>query len=270
MELNCQPGRLDLDDVALADKSNTRRGLEYLSEDGTHFSRAGQGLPETRLKLAVRVAAGEVLLLRLRQTILAMTCRGFPYIFCLPSPRLAFGGAPLNLLLALRQELFCPYSAEFRFRFPPGRLVRSAGQAMKAATIQSGRSLRVLVVEDDVGTTESLSYLLGLDGHEVQVAPDGQAAIQACTNRWPDVVLLDLALPLCDGYQVAGHIRQQSEARPPRPFVVVISGYATQDDRLRSGMEGADLHFAKPMDPELLLKLLRRFAAVRLDPADVQ
>jgi CheY-like chemotaxis protein len=111
--------------------------------------------------------------------------------------------------------------------------------------------------------------LLGLDGHDVQVARDGLAALEACQSRWPDVVLLDVALPACDGYQVAKRIREQSVTKP-RPLLVVLSGYTGHADRQRFRMEGIDVYFAKPVDPEVLLRLLRRFAAVRLNPVETQ
>jgi two-component system CheB/CheR fusion protein len=111
--------------------------------------------------------------------------------------------------------------------------------------------------------------LLGLDGHDVQVARDGLAALEACQSCWPDVVLLDVALPSCDGYQVAKRIREQAGTKP-RPLLVVLSGYTGHADRQRSRAEGIDVYFAKPVDPEVLLRLLRQFAAERVNPVETQ
>jgi two-component system CheB/CheR fusion protein len=122
--------------------------------------------------------------------------------------------------------------------------------------------LCVLVVEDHVDTADTTATVLLLDGHEVQIARDRPAALEACKSRWPDVVLLDLALPGCDGYEVVRRIREQARARP-RPMFVVISGYGAAIDMARSRAADIHLHFPKPLDPEVLLTLLRKFAVMR-------
>jgi CheY-like chemotaxis protein len=132
-----------------------------------------------------------------------------------------------------------------------------------------GRALRVLVVEDQAETADPMAMLLGLDGQDVQVAQDGLDALEACQSCWPDVVLLDVALPSCDGFQVAKRIREQSGTKP-RPLLVVLTGYTGFADRQRSRAVGIDLYFAKPVAPEVLLRLLRRFAAVRVNPVETQ
>jgi CheY-like chemotaxis protein len=133
---------------------------------------------------------------------------------------------------------------------------------MTLAARQLDPGLRVLVVEDHVDGADSMASLLRLYGYQVQIARDGLAACTCAATCLPDVVLLDIALPGCDGYEVARRIRVLSDGKP-RPFLVAISRYAKDTDRIRSGAAGIDLHFAKPMDPEVLLGLLRRFAAAR-------
>jgi two-component system CheB/CheR fusion protein len=123
-------------------------------------------------------------------------------------------------------------------------------------------ALRVLVVEDHVDAADSAAAMIRLDGHEVQVARDGPAGCTAAETWSPDVVLLNIALPGCDGYEAARRIRAQPKARA-RPLLVAISGCAQTADVARARAAGIDLHFAKPMDPEVLLGLLRRFAAAR-------
>ena len=75
--------------------------------------------------------------------------------------------------------------------------------------LQTGRSLRVLVVEDNVDTGDSLSLLLRLHGHDVQLARTGPTALEMASASRPDVVLLDIGLPGMDGYQVARHLRER-------------------------------------------------------------
>jgi CheY-like chemotaxis protein len=118
------------------------------------------------------------------------------------------------------------------------------------------RPVRILLVEDDRDSAESLSSLLHMWGFAPNVALDGHAALLAAHQDQPDVVLLDLGLPVIDGWTVA---KQLADARlSKRPFVIAISGYAgnaTQEP-------GIDVHLLKPVEPEKLLKILERFEAV--------
>jgi CheY-like chemotaxis protein len=120
--------------------------------------------------------------------------------------------------------------------------------------------LRVLVVDDDQDNAATLSMLLRLYGHEVVVAADGPSAVQAVQANPPDVVLLDLALPKMDGWQVAQQIRQNQDGK--RPLIIVVSGYGTDADKLRSQEAGIDLHLIKPVDPAELEDLLKRFRQI--------
>jgi CheY-like chemotaxis protein len=121
-------------------------------------------------------------------------------------------------------------------------------------------AVRVLIVEDDEDTADSLSMLLRLHGYDVEAAADGPSALRAVQASRPDVILLDIGLPKMDGWLVAKQIREQAVRK--RPFLVAISGYGTDADRLRSQEAGIDLHLVKPMDPVDLLKLLRRFQRI--------
>jgi CheY-like chemotaxis protein len=105
----------------------------------------------------------------------------------------------------------------------------------------------------------SLGMLLHLYGYDVELAADGPSALQAVLASPPDVVLLDIGLPIMNGWQVAKQIREQSSGK--RPLIVAITGYGSSADRLRSQAAGIDLHLVKPVDPEELEKVLRRFEA---------
>jgi CheY-like chemotaxis protein len=107
--------------------------------------------------------------------------------------------------------------------------------------------------------------LLEAAGHRPLVASDGPAGLGAIEQHAPDVVLLDLGLPGIDGYEVA---RRATQARRPDqkpPFVVALTGHASDDARRRSADAGADLHLVKPADPDALLGLLARFSGVIAD-----
>ena len=120
--------------------------------------------------------------------------------------------------------------------------------------------LRILVVEDHADTAATLALLLRMEGHEVQVAPDGPAALEAVQIASPDVVLLDIGLPGMSGWEVARWVTGQPAEK--RPLLVAITGYGREEDRRRSEEAGMDLHLVKPVDPDELLGLLRRFYRV--------
>jgi two-component system CheB/CheR fusion protein len=120
--------------------------------------------------------------------------------------------------------------------------------------------LRVLVAEDDADTAVSTAALLSLSGHEVDIAADGPFAVEAVVTGHPDVVLLDISLPGLDGYEVAKRVKGQHAERTP--LLIAVTGYGSAEDRQRSAAAGIDLHLVKPVDPELLQKLLKRFQQV--------
>ncbi len=121
--------------------------------------------------------------------------------------------------------------------------------------------LRILIVEDQADTAESLAMLLRLEGHEAETAPNGAVALQRAAVGGPDVVLLDLGLPGMDGYEVARRLRAQQAGR--RPLLIAMTGYGREEDRRRSAEAGIPLHWLKPVDPDLLLRLLARVKAAR-------
>ncbi len=121
--------------------------------------------------------------------------------------------------------------------------------------------LRVLLIEDDADTSFSLGWLLGADGHRVTTARDGPGGLEAALRDRPDVILLDVALPRLNGWEVARRLRQGAGGGP-RPLIVAITGLGSAEDRRRSAESGVDLHLVKPACPEALRDLLRRFRAI--------
>jgi PAS domain S-box-containing protein len=113
---------------------------------------------------------------------------------------------------------------------------------------------RVLVVDDNVDAAESLSMLLELQGHEVRVAHDGPAALQACEAFGPDLVLLDIGLPRMDGYEVARRMRAAAWGRAVR--LVALTGWGQQRDIEAARQAGFDDHATKPIDDARLRAVL--------------
>jgi two-component system, OmpR family, response regulator len=117
--------------------------------------------------------------------------------------------------------------------------------------------LSVLIVEDAPDTAESLALFLRLHGQAVRVAHTGPAALAACADARPDVVLLDIGLPGMSGWEVAERVRRTVA---PAPLLVAVTGYGTAADEQKSAAAGIDLHLLKPVDPDVVLDLLHRFA----------
>ncbi len=120
--------------------------------------------------------------------------------------------------------------------------------------------LRILLVDDEPEGARLLALLLKHRGHAVEVAHDGASCLAALEAFQPEVVLLDLAMPLVSGYEVARKIREQSEF--DHVAIFAVSGYGGIKYEARSIYSGCERHFVKPVDlPELdaaLAEVLRR------------
>jgi CheY-like chemotaxis protein len=120
------------------------------------------------------------------------------------------------------------------------------------------RSVRVLVVDDYPDTAASMALLLRWDGHEVEIALRGSAALRIAQAQHPDVVLLDISMPEMDGNHVAGELRKMLG---DRVRLVAISAYSFEEHRRRSQESGFDHHFVKPADPQKVRELVQEVAA---------
>ena len=119
----------------------------------------------------------------------------------------------------------------------------------------SGKSLRILVVEDHSDTLEALSRLLDHFGHEISTAEDAQSARDMINSKEFDVILCDIALPDGSGYDLI------AEAKRKRPVkAVALSGFAERDDIERGRKAGFDFHLAKPVDFHELRSVLGQIA----------
>jgi CheY-like chemotaxis protein len=115
---------------------------------------------------------------------------------------------------------------------------------------------KILVVDDNVEAAEALSMLLGIIGHETQIAHDGPQALDAVREFEPDVVLLDLGLPGMTGFEVCREIR--ATPRQKSPMVVALTGWGQESDRKKSRESGFDHHLVKPVDYDALADLLAK------------
>jgi len=116
------------------------------------------------------------------------------------------------------------------------------------------KHVRALVVDDNVDAASMLADALRAFGYDVQVAPDGPAALACATGMRPHVILLDLGLPVMDGYEVAERLRSAGVFS----VLVAVTGYGQEADRARSEASGFAAHFVKPVDLEELKRCLPR------------
>lgn len=117
----------------------------------------------------------------------------------------------------------------------------------------------ILVVEDNADARETLQHLLELAGHTVRTAGDGVAGLQSALAATPDVALIDIGLPLMDGYEVARRIRA-AERQGRRMLLVALTGYGLPEDRERALQAGFDAHVVKPVGTQALEELLASVA----------
>ena len=115
-------------------------------------------------------------------------------------------------------------------------------------------TLSVLVVDDDPDCAYTTAALLRRLGHAANVALSGAEALRLATDLAPDVVLLDLAMPGMDGYALAEGLRLVCVGK--QPFLVAVSGYCRDEDRLKASRAGIDLFLVKPVAPADLFRLL--------------
>ena len=113
---------------------------------------------------------------------------------------------------------------------------------------------RILVVDDNIDSAESMAMMLGLSGHDVATAHDGLEAIKLAREFRPHVALLDLGMPKLDGYEAARSIREQPWGR--KMMLVALTGWGQEEDKQRSREAGFDAHLVKPIDFEVLEELV--------------
>ena len=152
--------------------------------------------------------------------------------------------------------------SEFTVRLPLNESVVVSIEEPAPAEItisaEAPQPLRVLVADDNHDAAESLALLLTVCGHEARKASDGAEALQAAAAWRPDLVLLDIGMPMLDGYEVARGIR--SEPWGAQMFLVAVSGWGQSEDRKRATDAGFDLHFRKPIGLPILESILEQAA----------
>ena len=144
---------------------------------------------------------------------------------------------------------------EFTVHLPMAVAVEQP-EAREATDPHSFAKCTVLVVDDSQDGADSLAFLLKACGHDVLTAYDGRTALSLAQERVPDVVLLDIGMPEVSGYDVARAIRREAWGRTMR--LIALTGWGQAEHRRRSLEVGFDDHLVKPVELEMLEKLLQK------------
>jgi PAS domain S-box-containing protein len=115
---------------------------------------------------------------------------------------------------------------------------------------------RILVVDDNTDAGETLAMLLQLYGYEVEVVASGMAALELIPRFRPDVIFLDIGMPVMDGYEVARRLRELPAGK--HVCLIALTGWGQAEDRRRTREAGFDHHLIKPVAPEAVRELLTR------------
>jgi len=261
-----RPARVEADGARMAQVlSNLLNNAAKYTEDGG------------RIDLIVEQAQGEAVI-RVRDNGIGIAPERLPSVFDMfeqiegVSDR-SQGGLGIGLTLARRlvemhggkieaHSAGLGKGSEFVTRLPA-----YAEPAMKPAPEPSegppmpsaSGSRRVLVVDDNVDSAESMAVLLRLYGHDVRLAHDGEAALEEARSFRPDVMFLDINLPKMDGYEVARRLRL--EPAMGGLTLVAMTGYGQEEERRRTREAGFHSHLVKPVDFEMLQELLSSLPA---------
>jgi PAS domain S-box-containing protein len=216
----------------------------------------------------------EQIVVRVRDTGVGIAPELLPHVFDLfvQGPRrvdrsrggLGLGLALVSNLVGLHGGQVTAHSdgpghgSEFVVRLPaaPPEARNATGPVPVARITPSMGVRRLLIVDDNLDAAEMLSVLLESAGHQTLVAHDGPAALEVLARFRPQVAILDLGLPVMDGYELAQRIRQQVAGDEHPPVLVALTGYGQATDRARTRQAGFAAHLVKPVDVAELLRTI--------------
>jgi signal transduction histidine kinase len=225
----------------------------------------------------IRLKAGreaDKIVLRLRDEGIGIAPEMLPQVFDLftqadHAPALSQGGLGIGLTLVRRlvemhggtveaHSEGIGRGSEFVVSLPALLEAPPAPHSAGDAAGDSAPMRRILVVDDNIDSAESLAMLLRVWGHEVETAHNGSEALAAAPACQPEVALLDIDLPDMTGYELASKLR--GRAGKDATAFVALTGYGQDGDHRRSAEAGFRAHLVKPVDPEALRKLLATLA----------
>lgn len=118
-------------------------------------------------------------------------------------------------------------------------------------------SKRVLIVEDQEDNRAILRDLLSKSGYDLIEATNGEEGVALAQSQRPDLILMDVQLPIIDGYEATRRIKSNAELRSIP--VIAVTSYALSGDEAKARAAGCDAYVAKPFSPRLLLAKIRKY-----------
>lgn len=146
------------------------------------------------------------------------------------------------------------HGSEFIVRMPAITDTRDAALTPAPSTNGAASRRKIMVVDDNEDAAESLATLLSIGGHDTRMAHDGSDAVNLAADFRPDIIFLDIGMPVLDGHETAKLIRQQPWGQAI--VLVALTGWGQTEDRRRSKDAGFNHHLVKPADPAVVQKLL--------------
>ena len=126
---------------------------------------------------------------------------------------------------------------------------------------------KVLLIEDNIDTAETMRMLLELEGHRVSVAGSGPKGIEVAEKERPDVIFCGIGLPgTMNGYDVAQEIRRRKTL--PDVYLIALTGYGQPDDIRKAESAGFDLHLTKPVDTSALQRAIAKISLAIEKPTE--
>jgi two-component system, sensor histidine kinase len=156
--------------------------------------------------------------------------------------------------------------SRFEVRLPNATMAEVVAPTAKTCE-PANHGLDIVLIEDNEDIRETVQMLLEHWGHRVAAAVDGAEGVELVLARRPDVALVDIGLPLVDGYAVAERVRAELGDATPR--LIAMTGYGRRNDRRRAIRAGFDAHIVKPVEPERLRRLLAEHPSLETRNADV-
>jgi PAS domain S-box-containing protein/excisionase family DNA binding protein len=213
---------------------------------------------------------GREAIVRVRDNGIGIPCDALAHVFEMfrqvdGSRERAQGGLGIGLTLVRRlvelhggtvnaQSEGAGKGSEFVVRLPIARATSRAAESPHGANAANGSKQRILVVDDNKDSGDTLSLLLQSKGHAVRTARDGLEAVGLAAEFLPDVILMDVGMPRLNGYAATQHIRQTAAGKDV--FIVALTGWGQADDLRRSQEAGCSAHLVKPVDFAALENLL--------------
>ena len=134
-------------------------------------------------------------------------------------------------------------------------------EEQKEVSEKSIKGLHILLAEDNELNMEIAEFMLQNEGADVSKAWNGQEAVELFRNSEPgefDVILMDIMMPIMDGYEAAKMIRSLDREDAKEVPIIAMTANAFTEDRIRAKEAGMDEHVAKPVDVELLIKVIHK------------